>query len=207
LADHISGMVSQPFDLARDQLLRAELVEVAEGDAILVIAMHHIVGDQWSFDILARELADRYNAIRAGRDPDPAEPAFEYSHYAAWHRDWFHREREERELSYWLDRLAGLEPVTFSPDRLRPPQQSFRGARHRMPFDAEVIEGLRRLAAASGATLAMLLLAALKVLLNRHSGSMDIGIGVPIANRHHPGSEGLIGTLLNTLVVRADLRR
>jgi amino acid adenylation domain-containing protein len=28
---------------------------------------------------------------------------------------------------------------------------------------------------------------------------------VPIANRHHPGSEGLVGTLLNTLVLRADL--
>jgi hypothetical protein len=144
LADHVSRMVSRPFDLARDALLRAELVQVADGDALLVIAIHHIIGDQWSFDILARELADRYNLIRAGRDAGPAEPAFEYSHYAAWHREWFRREREERELGYWRDRLSGLEPVTFSPDRTRPPQQSFRGARHRVPFDAEISEDLRR---------------------------------------------------------------
>ena len=40
------------------------------------------------------------------------------------------------------------------------------------------------------------------VLIN---GLTDIGIGVPIANRHHLASENLIGTFVNTLVFRTDL--
>ena len=51
----------------------------------------------------------------------------------------------------------------------------------------------------------MVLLAALNVLLYRHTGRTDIGVGVPVANRHHPGSENVVGVLVNTLVARTDL--
>ena len=206
LRDHLSHLASKPFDLATDPLVRAELVHLAEGDALLILVMHHIVGDQWSFDLISRELAGVYNTMLVGRTPLPAEPLFDYNRYAAWHRPWFQREREQKELTYWGKRLSGLDPVTFHPDHVRPPQQSFRGGRHHVSFDRALIARLREFAAARGATLAMVLLAALKVLLHRHSGSTDIGIGLPIANRHHPGSQQLVGTLLNTLVLRSDLQ-
>ena len=53
----------------------------------------------------------------------------------------------------------------------------------------------------------MVLLAALNVLLYRHTGRTDIAVGVPVANRHHPGAESLVGVLVNTLVARTISRR
>src|SRR4029453_14400614 len=55
-------------------------------------------------------------------------------------------------------------------------------------------------------TLAMVLLAALSALLHRHTGRTDVAIGAAVANRHHAASEPLIGTLVNTVVLRTDLR-
>jgi amino acid adenylation domain-containing protein len=95
--------------------------------------------------------------------------------------------------------------VTFTPDTLRPRQQSFRGARLHRRFEPALVDALREVGATNDATLAMVLLSALMVLLHRHTDAVDIGIGVPIANRHHPGAEKVVGTLLNTLVLRADL--
>jgi len=43
------------------------------------------------------------------------------------------------------------------------------------------------------------------VLLYRYSGQEDIAVGVPIAGRHRPELEGLIGYFVNMLVLRGDL--
>ncbi len=51
----------------------------------------------------------------------------------------------------------------------------------------------------------MTLLAAFYVLLNRYTGQHDILVGSPIANRNRVETEGVIGFLLNTLVLRGDV--
>ena len=64
---------------------------------------------------------------------------------------------------------------------------------------------LRTLARQEGATLYMVLLAALELLLGRYTGQRDFIIGSPIANRTRAELEGLIGFFVNTLALRADL--
>src|SRR5437764_2316123 len=51
----------------------------------------------------------------------------------------------------------------------------------------------------------MTLLAAFQTLLHRHSGMDDVCVGSPIANRNRGGVEGLIGFVVNTLVLRGNL--
>ena len=51
----------------------------------------------------------------------------------------------------------------------------------------------------------MTLLAAFQVLLHRYSGSKDLAVGMPIANRSRREVEPLIGFFVNTVVVRTDL--
>ncbi len=46
----------------------------------------------------------------------------------------------------------------------------------------------------------MVLLTAFNVLLARYSGSEDIILGSPIANRYHNDIEGLVGFFVNTLI-------
>ncbi|MDD5001618.1 MAG: condensation domain-containing protein, partial [Thiomonas arsenitoxydans] len=53
-----------------------------------------------------------------------------------------------------------------------------------------------------GVTPFMVLLASFNVLLARLSRRTDIAVGTPIANRHHAATEQLVGTLVNTLVMR-----
>ena len=109
------------------------------------------------------------------------------------------------ELEFWRRQLAGLEPVSLTGDLHRPPHPTFRGAKVRMSIEQHDLEALTRLGATRRASLAMVLLAALNVLLYRHTGRTDIAVGVPVANRHHPGAESLVGVLVNTLVARTDL--
>ncbi|HET9233542.1 MAG TPA: amino acid adenylation domain-containing protein, partial [Candidatus Eisenbacteria bacterium] len=55
------------------------------------------------------------------------------------------------------------------------------------------------------ATVFMVLLAGFEAWLSRHGAGEDFVVGVPVANRSHPGTENLIGFFVNTLPLRADL--
>ncbi|WP_187282489.1 condensation domain-containing protein, partial [Streptomyces sp. wa22] len=51
-----------PFDLRRGPLFRVTLVSLAADEHVLVLGLHHIVGDGWSIGILVDELCTRYTA-------------------------------------------------------------------------------------------------------------------------------------------------
>jgi amino acid adenylation domain-containing protein len=202
---HLAKVTGLPFQLDRCPLLRAQVVHITEQHAVMLIVMHHIVSDQWTFAELGRELAAHYNAIQCGTPAALPSLPIQYADHASWHRSWFEGDRRANEVAYWSRRLDGLEPLPLNHDFPRPLAQSFRGAALRWPLDPDHIAALRGLGAAHGASLSMVLIAALNVLLHRHTGKTDIGIGVPIANRHHLASENLIGSFVNTLVFRTDL--
>merc|ERR1711938_495606 len=49
-----------PFDLAAAPLFRARLIRVGDHESLLLLVLHHIVGDGWSSRILLAELATLY---------------------------------------------------------------------------------------------------------------------------------------------------
>lgn len=205
LHHHLADAAQAPFRLDQPPLLRAQVIHLADRHAVLSIVMHHIVGDQWSFAEMGRELAAHYNAVLAGTASALPTLPLQYADQARWHREWFTGERQAREQAFWLQRLQGLAPLSLNEDFPRPNTPDFRGAAVRLPISASEVDALRQLGADNGASLSMVLIAAIKVLLYRHTGKPDIAIGVPIANRHHLASENLIGTFVNTLVYRTDL--
>ena len=74
-------------------------------------------------------------------------------------------------------------------------------------LDPPLTNELKRFSRTEGVTLFMTLLAAFQALLSRYTGTADISVGTPIANRTRAETEGLIGFFTNTLVLRADAAR
>jgi amino acid adenylation domain-containing protein len=189
-----------PFDLARGPLLRLALLRLGEGDHVLLITLHHIVGDGWSVGVLLREIA----ALASGA----ALPALavQYADFAVWQREWLRGEVLEAQLTYWRGRLAGTPRVLDLPlDRPRPAVQTFRGESRPFALPPALSEAVREVCRQEGATPFMVLLAAWALLLGRHAHQEDVLLGTPIAGRNRRETEELIGFFVNTLVMRADL--
>ncbi len=201
----LTRLTGRPFALDQPPLVRFTLLHIRDGEAILLCVMHHIISDQWSCAVLGRELSIAYRAALEGTEPQLPELTLQYADFAAWQRQWFSGKRRQQQLSYWRQQLEGLQPLQLNEDFPRPRQPDFRGATVRRSLDASRLEGLTRLAESHGASLSMVMVAALKVLLMRHTGMTDIAIGLPVANRHHLSSENLLGSFVNTLVLRTDL--
>ncbi|WP_405109271.1 amino acid adenylation domain-containing protein [Micromonospora sp. NBC_01405] len=200
----VAASVRTPFDLGAAPLLRATVVRLGADDHVLHLAMHHIVSDGWSLDLLLGDVAAGYAALRDG-GPAPAAPTTGYVDYAAWQRIRLEGPATGDGFAYWAGALAGVPPLELPTDRPRPAVQSYAGGTHRFAVDADLTDGLRRLSRAHRATLYMTLLTGLQAVLFRHSGQRDFVIGSPVAGRVVPELENLIGLFVNTLALRADL--
>ncbi len=196
----------RPFDLHEGPLLRLRLFDIAADDHLLVIALHHIVCDGWSAQILAREFARLYAAMTTGVDAAlPALP-IHYADYAEWQRGWLQGEVLEGQLAYWKRQLAGELPVLELPaDRPRGAVQTSSGSRYLFTLPLPMAARLRDLSRRHNVTLFMTLLAAFQLWLMRYTGLEDICVGTPIACRTKRETEDLIGFFANTLVLRTDL--
>ncbi|HEY0603111.1 MAG TPA: amino acid adenylation domain-containing protein [Herpetosiphonaceae bacterium] len=195
-----------PFDLAHGPLLRVTLLQLDEGDHVVLFTLHHIISDGWSSGIVIRELALLYMAYVEGRPAPMPELPIQYVDFAVWQRQWLQGAVLNQQLAYWQDQLAGSPAALELPtDRPRPPIQTVRGATLPFRIQPALSQALQSLSQREGATLFMTLLAAFQTLLFRYSGQDDILVGTPIANRTRQEIEGLIGMFVNTLVLRTKL--
>jgi amino acid adenylation domain-containing protein len=196
----------QPFDLVRGPLFRVRLIRLEAERHVLAVAMHHVISDGWSMNLIIEDFARLYAQIEAGAAPTLPPLPVQYADYSAWQRDFLEAGAGERQLAYWKRALGATQPLLELPsDRPRPLASSYRGGEHRVALDERLARGLTQLARRLNVTLASLLLASYQVLLHRLSGATDVRVGITVANRNKSEIEGLVGFFVNALVIRGDL--
>jgi amino acid adenylation domain-containing protein len=197
--------VARAFDLARGPLLRLLVVQLAPQAHALVLALHHIVADGWSLDLLVGELAELYAAQVERRTARLPNLAIQYADFAVWQRRWMESVREAQ-LAYWREQLRDAPALDLRPERARGEAASVSAlsARHVQELDRELVSALRA-GQATGTTLFMSLLAAFKLVLSQRSGQSDVLVGTDVANRRRPETEGVVGFFVNLLALRSDL--
>ncbi|HEV2148641.1 MAG TPA: condensation domain-containing protein, partial [Longimicrobiaceae bacterium] len=194
----------RPIDLAAGPVVRARLLRLDAELHALLVTMHHIVVDGWSWGIFYYELGVLYEAFVAGKPSPLPELPIQYADYAAWQREQLSGERLERHLAFWRESLRGVPPVLELPtDRPHPPVQSYRGGMHGVALEPDRMERLRALAQRERTTFHQVLAAALQALCFRYTGQEDFAIGSVAANRQRPETQQLIGFFVNTIPVRA----
>ncbi|ALF56357.1 non-ribosomal peptide synthetase [Nostoc piscinale CENA21] len=194
------------FDLASSPLIRACVVKLKEAEHAFILTVHHIIVDGWSTGILMRELATIYSALCNNLSPELPKLPIQYADYAIWQRQYLQKEVLQTQFDYWKHQLKNAPTLLELPtDRPRPAIQTYRGAVQYVQLSNELSQALSDLSRQEGASLFMTLFTAYVTLLYRYTGSDDILVGTPTANRDRLEIEGLIGFFVNTLVLRTDL--
>ncbi|MCB0006411.1 MAG: amino acid adenylation domain-containing protein [Anaerolineales bacterium] len=205
LHDLLRAELGESFDLVNKPAWRVAVIKVSDEKHVISTVMHHIIFDQWSAGIFRTELFAIYDGLRAGQ-PVVLEPLeLQYPDFAGWQRDWLQGETEAAMLAYWRDQLDGLATLTFPTDYTRPPVQSYNGGLVIRELTRELGDSVQRLADNNDMTKFMVTIAAFSLMLQKYSDQFDIPVGVPVANRHRLEVEPIIGTFVNSLVLRFNL--
>ncbi len=202
-----AGEAARAFDLERGPLFRLVLARQDDDDHVLLLTLHHIIGDVWSLGVFFQELMADYVAAHCG-EASPLEPLpVQVGDFATWQRRWMEGEVLAAHLDFWSRRLEETPKVLELPaDHPRPAVLSHRNGRLGLELPEGLARRLREMGERYGATVFMTLFAAFATLLSRWSRQRDLLVGMPIANRNRTELERLIGFVANTLVLRADLK-
>ncbi len=203
--DRIHEEAVRPFDLTAGPLVRVLLVRLADDDHLLLLTLHHIVFDGGSLDVLFRELSQAYAARVAGEPPVLPPLLARYADFAAWQARRADSADVAAHLAYWTEHLAGLPALDLPVDRSAPDARTPRGGTVTFSVPAHLVGAARALAREQTTTLFVALLAAFEALLARVSGQDDFAVTFPVAGRHRPEFQALVGFFVETVAVRADV--
>ena len=199
------ALMHEPFDVAQGPLMRFVLWRLGPDRHLLGASLHHLITDAWSIGLLIRDTLDFYDAEAAGQEPTVTATPYAYGDFARWQREQMSGERLDREIDWWTRRLEGASPLEIPTDYPRAARRTSDGTYLPVELPPGLLDALGSLGTAHGTTLFMVLLAAFDLLLARYSGSDDLVVGIPVANRNGLASESLMGSLVNTLALRVKV--
>lgn len=196
----------QNFNLKAGAPARVSLFRIAAQEHVLLLNLHHMISDGWSFRVLMQELMERYCALSEGRPAHLPELPIQYADFAVWQRQMVDGGSFESQMDYWAHKLQPpLRRLELPTDHPRPAMQSLRGQTQFFTLPKPLVQALKELSHRAGATLFMTLLSAFKVLLSRLTRQTEIIVGSPLAGRDQMETEHLIGMFINTHALRTDL--
>ncbi|MCY9258412.1 non-ribosomal peptide synthetase DhbF [Bacillus spizizenii] len=210
LSGRFAEAVRYSFDLAAEPAFRAELFVIGPDEYVLLLLVHHIVGDGWSLTPLTRDLGAAYAARCYGKAPEWAPLTVQYADYALWQQELLGSGDDPNsliagQLAFWKETLKNLpDQLELPTDYSRPAEPSHDGDTIHFCIEPELHKRLQDLARANRVSLFMVLQSGLAALLTRLGAGTDIPIGSPIAGRNDDALGDLVGLFINTLVLRTD---
>ncbi|MFS1524192.1 amino acid adenylation domain-containing protein [Microbulbifer sp. 2304DJ12-6] len=194
---------SYNFDFANEPLARFCLLNVNANRSIVISNIHHIICDGYSMGLISRALMECFEALEQGRSWQGPALELQYLDYAAWQREQVEQNKLEPQLKYWANQLDGMPPLlTVETDFPRSSVRHNQGRTLSADLPEHIVAKLKQVAKQQGTTFYSVMLAIYNLLMAIYSGSRDIPIGTPVANRTHPQIQQLVGYFVNTIVLR-----
>jgi len=188
----VETRLSVPFDLARSPLFGAELLRFADRRHLLIVRLHHIVGDATSIAILLQEALALYAGFTRGEGVQLPALAVQYRDFIHW--------QKARSSTPAAD--ADRVPRSgFTPDAPSVPPAGT-GHVEICHVDATMTARLRESAARHGVTLFGMMVASIYALIYRYSEQEDVAIGSTVSLRDHPLLERQIGCYIDTRLIK-----
>lgn len=214
LVEKIYAIADRPFNLEKDSVLRVNLFTRSAAEHILLLTMHHIAGDMWSYNLLLSEFqalypeeVEQFSQQQTETAPDSWNENKTYANFVQWQAAMLSGNRGEKLWQYWQQQLAGELPILhLLPDKPRPPVKTYQGASYIVKLDEQLTEKLRYLASASNTSLYQILLTAFYVQLYRYTNQTDILIGSPMRGRTAKEFKEIVGYFSNLTVLRVSVQ-
>lgn len=204
LHTELKKQLSRPFVLDQQLPVRACYMQCSGQKAHLLITLHHVAIDGWSLPTLLQEFQQFYLHFATGLPVQLAPLPLQYQDFAYYQQRLLQTDLQHQQWQYWQQQLSDAQPLELPLDKPRPGRFDPTGATVKLQLDKHSSEALYQLARTSGCSLYVLTLTAYFVLLHIYCQQDDLLIGTAAANRHYPGTSGIIGFFVNSLAIRCQ---
>jgi len=198
IEDLCKNIAISPMNLEEGPLFHVWLLKLSESQFQLIIAVHHVICDGWSFGIMLNELASLYNNNGEASTLPAACSFFDFAD-----------ENEaiqvaNADIDHWLDKfkLSPPDALDLPLDKIRPATRTFEAARLDYQLNPELVSALPKAAAAMKSSLVNLVMGGYFALLHRLAGNEDIIVGLPVAGQSALNRPDQMGHMVQLLPIR-----
>ncbi len=196
----------KPFELEDSLLFRITLFCVSEQEHVLLINMHHMISDSPSLTLIYKEFVKVYKNLLLNQDNGIQPLNKQYTDFANWQIKNMESGKWKHQIAFWQDALAGL-PATMSlqPDKMLEKESQDLGASIEFSVPEHLATQLKEIGQRNGCTPFIVFITAFSILISRFTGEQDIPIGTPVSNRTDLDFEGIVGPIINSVVLRSNV--
>ena len=185
--------------------VRATMWRAGENEHVLCLNMHHLVTDDWSCSVLARDLGLLYRRAR-GEEVELPVIGWQFADWAQWQQKNLSGPRFAKLQKYWSGKLAGARAAQL----VRPVEPDPQGESEARSWDVDFTEArvakLRAIAAQERTTAYSFLLAAFYLQLFHETKQDDLAVSSIFGNRTRAEVAHTVGFFVNMVVLRGFVR-
>ncbi|MCP4176264.1 MAG: amino acid adenylation domain-containing protein, partial [bacterium] len=196
----------KPIDLEKDSLIKLNIFENSNEDVLLLIVIHHIIGDKISIRLIAEELAKVYTG-EENSEIYNFPKSIQYKNYSSWQKK-LSDEVLEPYIFYWKRKLNGrLQPLTLPETVKRPLVHTFTEDRHSINIPLDILGNINKISDEININESSFYIFAYKILMHIYSGQDEVVIGTSKECRERKGLSTSIGPYSNLIVLRSLINK
>lgn len=183
-----------PFETIDNPLHYFAIVKTGESTGYILVKLHHLVADAWTFSNVARGLSMFIEQME-NIDVVPS-----YLEYITAEKEYVLSERFVKDKAFWEEYLDGLEECV----KLKDVDSSHlnEAKRYSVTLDTSLNEELKNYCKENRVSPYTVFMTSLAVYMNRTTGKSDFVIGTPVLNRANAKEKKMIGMFVSTMPVR-----
>jgi acyl transferase domain-containing protein len=195
LDKQLHTLAQEKIEVQAEPPIRFRLYDVVEETHVFAVLCHHLAFDGWTMTLFFKELAEVYNALIAGQQPQVA--------HQLTYQEYLNTNIPVRDdaRKYWLETFASGVPKVEFPLEGRKHEAPYKGERIVFDLELKLYDALKAWSAKNKLTPFMFLYGAFVRALMRKLQISEIVIGIPSAHRDLPGSERMYGNCTNVLPI------
>lgn len=195
------AFVGENIDVSKDPLFKALLIRISSTAHVFVLALHQLISDGMSNEILNREIWDSYRSIARKVPLSLPKLPIQFADYAVWQNQTRGQWRELH-YKYWIRRMGGAMKTQMRIPGIFVGAPRGRMAIWRNSFANELSEKLRDLARREKTLLAMVVLTVYAVVMFRWCGQNEILVPFLDNGRHKHELEHVVGFITQLFILR-----
>jgi hypothetical protein len=190
--------INRGFRLDNEQPIRVSIIKENEKSTIFTVSLSHMVSDATTLYTFLQAVSWDYN-----RSGDIADKIIRHPSFADWAAWTASKVPEDESLQFWHSTLgrAARDPITH----LIGKSQTYKGRCRLLSLQPEIHQAIDRLANNVSGTKHSVVLTAVGLVLQALLGLDEVVLGAPYANRQEPGTEDLIGLLLDRVPIKVSM--
>lgn len=197
--------INRGFNLEDDNLVRLNIVKLAEDKYEIIMSFHHIIMDGWSISILVNDILDNYDKLVSGTSKTDIQciPNYNYETYV---KDIIRKDSISA-LEYWHKLLEGYEGKSYIKPEGVLDQCEDEAHDISIFVTYKVNKGIKNINKKHGITINTIIEAAWTIILQRYTNKNDIVFGKVVSGRNSEiaGTSNSVGLFINTVPVRVNI--